>query len=39
MPSRALGDTGAGVEDAQHEQLGSDSSPRQADAGAQLTWG
>lgn len=39
VPSRALGDAGAGVEDARHEQLGSDSSAWQPDAGAQLTWG
>lgn len=39
VPSRASGDTSAGVEDARHEQLRSDSSAWQADAGAQLTWG
>lgn len=39
VPSRVLGDTSAGVEDARHEQLGPDSSAWEADAGAQLTQG
>lgn len=39
MPSRALGDKRAGVEDVPYEQLWSDTSTWQADAGGELTWG